>query len=68
MILSLRDVCSSFIHQGLCHHDVSPENVVITNHGEAAVVMDFGMVQRLQTGPNGQVVPVRDPNAFGKLR
>ncbi|CBJ29899.1 CBL-interacting serine/threonine-protein kinase 1 [Ectocarpus siliculosus] len=45
----------AYIHQqGLCHHDVSPENVVITNNGEAAVVMDFGMVQRLQTGPNGQ--------------
>ncbi|CAM9670311.1 unnamed protein product [Ectocarpus sp. 8 AP-2014] len=59
----------AYIHQqGLCHHDVSPENVVITSNGEAAVVMDFGMVQRLQTGPNGQVVPMRDQHVFGKMR
>lgn len=32
------------------------------------MVMDFGMVQRLQTGPNGQVVPMRDQHAFGKMR
>lgn len=54
--------------KGLCHHDFSPENVVITRMGDAAVVMDFGMVQRMPTGPHGEFLPARDEQRFGKFR
>lgn len=53
--------------QGLCHHDFSPENVVISS-GNAAVVMDFGMAQRMQISPAGDVVAQQDATPFGKLR
>lgn len=56
------------LEQGLCHHDFSPENVVITRMGDAAVVMDFGMVTRMRTGPQGEVLQNQDANRFGKLR
>ncbi|CAN0369749.1 unnamed protein product [Ectocarpus sp. 6 AP-2014] len=54
--------------RGLCHHDFSPENVVITRMGDAAVVMDFGMVQRMRRGPRGEVLAARDAQRFGKFR
>ncbi|CAM9229064.1 unnamed protein product [Scytosiphon promiscuus] len=54
--------------KGLFHHDFSPENVVISGDGNAAVVMDFGMVHRLQTDDSGEVVPMRDPQPIGKPR
>ncbi|CAM9461743.1 unnamed protein product [Ascophyllum nodosum] len=58
-----------YIHrQGLCHHDLSPENIVITGDGTAAIVMDFGMVQRLDRNEAGDVVPRRDSNFFGKMK
>jgi len=56
------------VGQGLCHHDFSPENVVITRMGDAAVVMDFGMVQRMPTDPHGGVILHQDPTRFGKFR
>ncbi|CAM9955822.1 unnamed protein product, partial [Hapterophycus canaliculatus] len=54
--------------QGLCHHDFSPENVVISGEGNAAVVMDFGMVQRLPTDASGRILAMRDPQPIGKAR
>lgn len=54
--------------QGLCHHDLSPENVVISGQGSAAVVMDMGMVQRIPIGDGGEPAPMRDRERFGKLR
>ncbi|CAM9410920.1 unnamed protein product [Pylaiella littoralis] len=59
----------AYVHgKGLCHHDFSPENVVIDKNGDAAVVMDFGMVQRMTTGPLGEVKETRDAHPFGKMR
>ncbi|CAN0136328.1 unnamed protein product [Laminaria digitata] len=59
----------AYIHsKGLCHHDLSPENIVVTGTNDVAVVMDFGMAQRLQTNADGIVVPVRDERVFGKFR
>lgn len=57
-----------FLGQGLCHHDFSPENVVITRMGDAAVVMDFGMVQLMPRGPRGEIVTTQDAERFGKFR
>ncbi|CAN0412808.1 unnamed protein product, partial [Hapterophycus canaliculatus] len=55
----------SYVHSmGLCHHDFSPENVVITRMGDAAVVMDFGMVQRMRRGIDGEILPARDEQRF----
>lgn len=36
--------------------------------GDAAVVMDFGMVTRMRAGPQGEVLLNQDENRFGKLR
>ena len=47
---------------------MSPENIVITGSFNVAVVMDYGMAQRLRTGPEGDNVPVRDERVFGKYR
>eukprot|EP00903_Cladosiphon_okamuranus_P011493 g10825.t1 len=59
----------AYVHsKGLCHHDFSPENVVITRMGDAAVVMDFGMVTRMRAGPHGGVLLNQDANRYGKLR
>lgn len=41
---------------------------MITRMGDAAVVMDFGMVTRMRTGPQGEVLLNQDANRFGKLR
>lgn len=54
--------------QGLCHHDFSPENVVISSDGTAAVVTDFGMVQRMPTDASGEILAMRDTQPFGKNR
>lgn len=59
----------AYIHsRGLCHHDLSPENIVVTGDCSVAVVMDFGMAQRLSTDSEGECVPVRDERVFGKFR
>lgn len=42
--------------------------MVIDKNGDAAVVMDFGMVQRMTTGPLGEVKETRDAHPFGKMR
>jgi len=60
--------CGLSFGQGLCHHDFSPENVVISTDGDAAVVMDFGMAQRMQMSPSGDVVAQQDAEPFGKFR
>lgn len=57
-----------FVRQGLCHHDFSPENVMIDSLGDAAVVIDFGMVTRMEVVPPGNVVPTRDRTRYGKFR
>lgn len=57
------------VEQGLCHHDFSPENVMISSNGDAAVVIDFGMVTRMELVPPGNnVVPTRDQAPYGKFR
>ncbi|CAN0460897.1 unnamed protein product [Ascophyllum nodosum] len=59
----------AFIHrQGFCHHDLSPENIVITGDESVAIVMDFGMVQRLKRNEAGEVEQKLDSHVFGKLK
>eukprot|EP00752_Nemacystus_decipiens_P009834 g8773.t1 len=59
----------AYVHsKGLCHHDFSPENVMIDAKGNAAVVIDFGMVTPMEVVPPGDVVPARDQTPFGKMR
>lgn len=36
--------------------------------GDAAVVIDFGMVTRMEVVPPGNVVPTRDRAPYGKFR
>ncbi|CAM9461673.1 unnamed protein product [Ascophyllum nodosum] len=58
----------AYIHrQGFCHHDLSPENIVITGDESVAIVMDFGMVQRINWNGAGEVMPRLDPHVFGKM-
>ena len=47
---------------------MSPENIVITGNYDVAVVMDFGMAQKMPTNPEGDTVAVRDERVFGKYR
>ena len=47
---------------------MSPENIVVTGSYNVAVVMDFGMAQRLSTNDQGDHVRVRDGRVFGKFR
>lgn len=47
---------------------MSPENIVVTGSYNVAVVMDFGMTQRLTMDAGGEPIPVRDERVFGKFR
>lgn len=41
---------------------------MIDANGDAAVVIDFGMVTRMEVVPPGNVVPKRDGAPYGKFR
>lgn len=41
---------------------------MINSRGDAAVVIDFGMVTRMEVASSGEVVPRRDGATYGKFR
>lgn len=58
----------SVLHgMGICHRDMSMENVMVTNDLSRAVIIDLGMALRVERNPiTGEFYPFPNPGQCGK--
>jgi serine/threonine protein kinase len=57
-----------YIHQkGICHRDMSLENVLLADGGQVARIIDFGLCLQMTADQNGLPTPFPPSGAVGKM-